>query len=163
MSNNQFSALDNVKMTCQTQSIKFPSKLQLGKDMFTLAYVDLEYETRISILEIWNDYCSKMIIFPSFQLATWLNSQNTNETEFINEISHINLYMSIGNGTIAVSNRREWSFWLYFSSLHNYWHPSTWKSLVQTSWGEMNRCEKRAFQLLKMRKKEICWNKKPNA
>ena len=51
MSNNQFSALDNVKMTCQTQSIKFPSKLQLGKDMFTLTYVDLEQETSISIWE----------------------------------------------------------------------------------------------------------------
>jgi hypothetical protein len=48
--------------------------------------------------------------------------------------------------------------WLYFSSLNNYWPPSTWISLVHTSWGEMERCEKRAFQFLKMRKMKISWN-----
>ena len=37
-----------------------------------------------------------MTDFPSFQVATRLNPQNTNETEFINEIRHINLYMNIG-------------------------------------------------------------------
>jgi len=37
-------------------------------------------------LEIWNDDCNKMIVLPSFQLPTRLNSQNTNETEFINEL-----------------------------------------------------------------------------
>ena len=45
MSNNQFSALDIVKMTCQTHKKKFPSKLLLGKDMFTLTLVEFEYET----------------------------------------------------------------------------------------------------------------------
>jgi hypothetical protein len=49
LSSNQFSALNNVKMTCQTHT--FPSKLLLGKDMFTLTYVDLEYETSISFWE----------------------------------------------------------------------------------------------------------------
>jgi len=34
-----------------TLLLKFPSKLLLGKDMFTLKYVDLEYETSISIRE----------------------------------------------------------------------------------------------------------------
>jgi len=29
---------------------------------------------------------TKMLVLPSFQLATQLHSQNTNETEFINEI-----------------------------------------------------------------------------
>jgi len=33
---------------------------------------------------------------PSFQLATLLNLQNTNETGFINEHWHINFYMNIG-------------------------------------------------------------------
>ena len=47
MSNIQFSVLDNVKMTCITH--KFPSKLLLGKDMFTLTFVDLENETSITI------------------------------------------------------------------------------------------------------------------
>ena len=46
MSNIHFSGLDNVKMTCVTH--KFSSKLLLGKDMFTLTFVDLENETSIS-------------------------------------------------------------------------------------------------------------------
>ena len=49
MSNNQFLDLDNVKMTCITH--KLPSILLLGKDMFTLTFVDLENETSISIWE----------------------------------------------------------------------------------------------------------------
>ena len=105
-------------------------------------------------LGIWNDECTKMIVLPSFKLATRLNSQNTNKTEFINELWHFNLFMNIGN-----SNWHNWSFdprkycfWLYFSSLHDYWPPSTWSSLIHTSWSEMERCEKPAFQLLKMRK-----------
>ena len=49
ISNIHFSGLDNVKMTCITH--KFPSKLLLGKDMFTLTFVDLEKETSISIWE----------------------------------------------------------------------------------------------------------------
>ena len=49
MSNIHFSGLDNVKMTCITH--KFPSKLLLEKDMFTLTFVDLENETNISIWE----------------------------------------------------------------------------------------------------------------
>ena len=49
MSNIHFSGLDNVKMTCITH--KFPSKLLLGKHMFTLTFVDIENETIISIWE----------------------------------------------------------------------------------------------------------------
>ena len=59
-------------------------------------------------------------------------------------------------GIIEVSTSRKYFFWLYFSSLYDYWLPSTWNSLVHnTSWGEMERCEEGAFQLLKMRKKKI--------
>ena len=57
-------------------------------------------------------------------------------------------------GIIEVSISRKWCFWLYVSSLHDYWPPRTWNSLVNTSWGKMERCEKRAFQ----RNKEINWN-----
>ena len=46
MSNIYFSVLDNVKMTCITH--KLPSKLLLGKEMFTLTFVDLENETIFS-------------------------------------------------------------------------------------------------------------------
>ena len=127
------------------------SKLQFGKDMFTLTYVDLEYETSISFFGIWIDDRTEMLVLPSFLLATRLNSQNANKTEFINGIFHIKLYMNIG-----ISNWHNWifdpskrSFLFYFMSLHNYWLPTTWKSLLYTSFGEMKRCEKRASSLCK--------------
>ena len=43
-------------------------------------------------------------------------------------------------------------FCLYFSSIHVYYPKNTQNSLVHKSWNEMERCEKRAFQLLNMRK-----------
>jgi len=47
-----------------------------------LTYIDLEYETIISIWEF-----ELMIeVLPSFQIPKRLNSQNTKETGFINEI-----------------------------------------------------------------------------
>ena len=49
MSNIHFSGLDNVKMTCITH--KFPSELLIGKDKFTLTFVDIENETIFSIWE----------------------------------------------------------------------------------------------------------------
>ena len=58
ISNIQFLGLDNVKMICITH--KFPSKLLLRKDMFTLTFVDLENETSFSIWE-FEDECSKII------------------------------------------------------------------------------------------------------
>jgi hypothetical protein len=61
-------------------------------------------------------------------------------------------------GIIEVSTARIWIFWIYFSSLHYYWPPNTWNTLVHTSLGEMDWCQRRAFQLLKMRKKQISWN-----
>jgi hypothetical protein len=106
-------------------------------------------------LGIWNDDRTKMVFLPSFQFAKRLNSQNTNENEFINERWHFNCLwiLVFPIGIIDVSTSRKSCIWLYFSSLHDYWPPSTWNSLVHTSWGEMERCENRAFQLLKMRKK----------
>jgi len=59
-------------------------------------------------------------------------------------------------GIIQVSTSRKCCFWLYFSPLHHYWPPNTWHYSVHTSWGEMERCEKRAFQLFKMYKKISC-------
>jgi hypothetical protein len=109
---------------------------------------------------IWNDDRTKLIVLPSFQLVTRINSQNRNETAFNNVPRLIILYMNIG---ISIWHNwnwtpRIWSFLLYFSSLHDFWPPSTWKSLVRTSWVKMKRCEKRALQLLKLRKKKISWN-----
>jgi hypothetical protein len=61
-------------------------------------------------------------------------------------------------GIIEDSTSRKCCFWIYFRSLHDYWPPNTWNSLVHTSLGEIERCEKRAFQLLKMRKKKLRLN-----
>jgi hypothetical protein len=60
----------------------------------------------------------------------------------------------------VISTLHKCCFSLYFSSLHDYWPPSTWNSSVHTSLGKMVRCEKRDFLLLKMRKKKISWNLK---
>ena len=68
--------------------------------MFTLTLVDLEYETSISIWEFEMMIVLKKIVLPSLKPASRLHSQNRNETEFINEYLHINLYMNIG-----ISNR----------------------------------------------------------
>ena len=76
-SNIHFSGLDNVKMTCQTH--KFTSKLLLGKDMFTLKFVDLENETSISIW-VSEKMKVKIIFLPSFKFVARLNSRNRNET-----------------------------------------------------------------------------------
>ena len=107
---------------------------------------------------IWNDDRSTIIVLPSFQLVTRLNSQNRNENVFINEYCHINLYMNIlsPNGIIEVSTTRIWSFFTLFQFLTRL---KTSKYLkVHISAGEMERREKRAFQLLKMPKKKISWN-----
>ena len=106
-------------------------------------------------LGIWNDNRTKMIVLPSFDRATRLKSQNTNETKNINEILNINLFRNIGisNGILRVSTSNKWCFLLYFSSLHYYWPPSTWNPLLHTSWCKWNdvknvlfsssKCEKR--------------------
>jgi len=94
-------------------------------------------------LGIWNDVRTKMIVLPSFQLATRLNSQNTNEIDVINRQWHINFLwiLVFPISIIEVSTSRKCCFWLNFSSLHDYWPPSTWNSLVYSSWGEKYRCE----------------------
>ena len=45
-----------------------------------------------------------MIVVPSFQVATRLNSQNPYESEIYNELWHIKLYMNTG-----ISNSHIWS------------------------------------------------------
>ena len=69
--NLQFSILP--KWLAKHISTKVPSKLLLGKDMFTLTYVNLEYETSICIWEFEMIF----VVLPSFQLPKRLNSQNT--------------------------------------------------------------------------------------
>ena len=110
-------------------------------------------------LGIWNNDRTKMIVLSLFHLATSFNSQNANETEILmNSDTLIILWIFvIPIGIIEFSTSRKYCFWLHFSSLLDYSPPSTWNSLVHISWGEIERCEKRAFQLLKWGEK-ISWN-----
>ena len=111
-------------------------------------------------LGIWEDERSKIIFLPSFQLVTRLNSLKRNETNFLmNSDTLICIWiLAFPIGIIHVSTPRKWSFLLYFISLHDYWHPNILISLVHNSLSEMNWCEKRAFQLLKMRKMKVSRN-----
>ena len=105
------------------------------------------------------DERSKIIFLSSFQLVTGLNSQNRNETSLLMN-SDINLYMNncISNWHNSSFNSTKMNFLIYFSSLHDYWPPTTLISLVHNSLGETEWFEKSAFQLLKMRKMKVSWN-----
>ena len=106
-------------------------------------------------LGFWNDDCTKIIILPSFQLVTRINSQNRNETELINV-----LWLNILCMNIGISNLNNWNFdptSMKFSTLFRFltrFMTSKYLKLlkVHTSWSEMERREKRAFQHLKLRK-----------
>ena len=129
--------------------------------MLSLTFIDLEYESSISIWE----FEIMIAVLPSFQLPTRLHSQNTWKLSLLmNSDTLICIWILVFPiGIIEVSTPRICSFLLYFSSLHDYWPPNTWNSIVQTSLREMMWCEKRAFQLLKMRKKKVSLNIKPSA
>jgi len=71
-------------------------------------YIDIAWPwiwNQYFYLGILNDDHSKIIVLPSFQSVTRINSQNRNETSFINILWHIILYMNIG-----ISNWHNWSF-----------------------------------------------------
>ena len=120
---------------------------------------------------IWNQYfylgiCNhdrnKIIVLPSFQLVTRTNSQNRNETEFINILWQIILYMNIG-----FFNWHNWSFdytnMTFFTLFHFLTRFLTSKYLKLYSTylvGRNGAMEKRYFQLLEMRKKKIILNMK---
>ena len=107
-------------------------------------------------LGIWNDDRTKIIVLPSFQLVTRINSRiEMKLCLLMYSDTLICIWILVFPiGIIEVSTPRIWGFLLYFSSLHDFWLPSTVHYLVQTSWCKMERCEKRAFQLFKMRKKK---------
>ena len=111
-------------------------------------------------LGIWEDERSKIIFLPSFQLSYTIKFTEKKWNKFFNELCHFNLYMniSISNWHNSVSTPRKRSCLLYFSSLHDYWPPTTIISLVHNSLGEMEWCEKRAFLFPKMRKMKVSRN-----
>jgi len=97
MSNIQFSAIDNVKMTSQ-KHIRTKVSFKITTRM-RHANIDIGWPwiwNQRFYLGIWNNDRTKIIVLPSFHLATRLKSQNANETVFNNELWHINLFMNIG-------------------------------------------------------------------
>ena len=113
---------------------------------------------------IWNQYFylwilidvrNKMIVLPSFQIATRLNSQNTNETEFIN--AHCTLLsiciLVIPIWIIEVSTKQNEVFDftsvpytitdlqpMYLFSTYLLWRNGTiWKNVLSS----YSKCEKR--------------------
>ena len=126
-------------------------------------YIDIRWPRKWKqyfYLGIWEDERSKIIFLPSFHLVTRLNSQNRNETGLLmNSDTLICIWiLAFPIGIIQVSTPRKWNFLFYFSSLHDYWTPTTLISLVHKSLGEMDICEKCAFQLVKIRKMKVSWN-----
>jgi hypothetical protein len=126
-------------------------------------YIDIRWPWKWNhyfCMGIWEDEHTKIIFLPSFQLVTRLNSQYRNETSLLmNTDTFICLrILAFQIGTIQVSTPGNEIFFLYFSSIHDYWLPTTLMSLVHNSLGEMEWCEKRAFQRLKMRIKKVNWN-----
>ena len=105
----------------------------------------------------WWSYLNDSFAF--IHLVRRLNSQNKNELSLlmISDTLICLCILVIPIGIIEISTSRKCWFRIYFSFLHDYPPPSTWNCLVHTSWSKMERCEKRAFRLLKMRKK-IGWN-----
>ena len=121
--------------------------------MFTLTFVALENETSIFIWEFEKMNVSKIIFLLYFQLVTRLNSQNRNEKRLLmNSHTLICIWILAYPITIQVSTPRKWRFLLYFSSLHDYWPPTTLISLVHNSlakWSDVknvlfsfSKCEK---------------------
>ena len=116
----------------------------------------------VFLFGIWEDEGSKIIFLLSFQLVTWLNSQKRNEISLLMNSDTLSCIwiLAFPIGIIQVSTPRKWSFLLYCSYFHDYWLPPSLISLVHNSLGEMEWCEKRAFQLLKMRKMKVSRNLK---
>ena len=86
-------------------STKVSFKITVRK---THVYIDILWPwiwNQYFYLGIWNDDDTKIKVLPSFQLVTRINSQNRNESVFINVLWHIILYMNIG-----ISNCLKWSF-----------------------------------------------------
>ena len=131
-------------------------------------YIDIRWPWKWNqyfYLVLWDGERTKIIFLPSFQLVTRLNSQNRIETSFLmNSDTLICIWiLAFPIGIIQVSTARKWIFLIYFSSLNDYWLPTTLISLVHNTLGEMEWCEKRVFQLLKMRKMKVSLNIKPSA
>ena len=113
-------------------STKVSFKITIGK---MHVYIDIRWPWKWKqyfYLGIWEDEHSKIIFLPSFQLVTRLISQKRNEKILLmNSYTLICIWiLAFPIGIIQVSTQRKWGFLLSFSSLHDYWPPTTLISLV---------------------------------
>jgi len=82
------------KWLAKNISTKVSFKITIRK---THVYIDIDWPwiwNQCFYLGIRNGDRTKIIVLPSFQLDTRLNSQNSNETDFINELRKYNLFMN---------------------------------------------------------------------
>ena len=106
-------------------------------------------------LWIWNDERTEIIVLPSFQLVTRLNSQNRNETEFINLLWLIILYMNIvfPIGIIEVSTH-EYEVFTLFQSLTRFLTSKYLKLFSTYLVGQSGAMWQTCFSALQNAKKE---------
>ena len=93
-------------------STKVSFKITVRKRHF---YFDIRWPWKWNqyfYLGIWEDERSKIIFLPSFQLVTWLNSQNRNETSLLmNSDTLICIWiLAFPIGIILVSTAQKWIF-----------------------------------------------------
>ena len=121
-------------------------------------YIDIRWRWKWNqyfYLEVWIDKRTKIIFLPSFQLLTWLNSQNRNEKILLKCPDTICIWILVfpigirGNSSF---DPPKMNFLIYFFFLPDYWPPSNLISLVRNSLGDMKRCEKRDFRFSKCEK-----------
>ena len=109
-------------------------------------------------LGIWNDDRTKIIVLPSFQLVTRINSQNRNETDYINVFWLLFcIWILVFPLVIIEFGPHEHEVFYFFQFLTRFLNSKNLKIFSTYLVGKMERCEKRPFLLLKMRKK-ISWN-----
>ena len=92
-------------------------------------------------LGIWNDDVLKLLLCLHFRsLHDWIHKTQMKRNLLMNSDIWIYLWiLVIPIDIIEFSTSRTCCFWLYFSSIHDYWLPSTCNPFVHTSWGEIER------------------------
>ena len=109
------------KWLAKHKSTKVSFKITIRKRH---VYTDIRWPwkcNRYFYLGIWEDERSKIILLPTFQLVTRLNSQNRIETSLLMNSDTLicKWILAFPIGIIQVSTPRKWSFLLYISSLHD--------------------------------------------
>ena len=135
---------------------KVSFKITVRKRYVTLTLVELQYETSVSIWEFEMMIVLNWMFCLHFSsLHDYIHRTKMKLCLLMNSDTLVCLWLLVFPiGKIVVSTSCKCCFLLYFISLHDYWTPSTWNSLVHTLWVEMERCENRTFQLLEIRKRK---------